>query len=231
MFDKTAEYYDVLYEKGLGKDYAAESERVADLVPGATTLLDVACGTGLHLQHLRTRFDCNGIDLDEGMVAIARERCPGVPIHVGDMVDFDLGRTFDAIICLFSSIGYVATETRLHEAATTFARHLAPGGTIVVEPWFQPTDWTVGYSNLLVVNEPDLKIARMSMSGRVNDVSSVEFHYLVATSEGITHEVERHELGLFTWDQYRNAFEAAGLNVEVQTEGGPMGRGLITARS
>ena len=52
MFTKTAHLYDLFYEQGLGKDYAAEAAMAADLLPGANSLLDVACGTGLHLQHL-----------------------------------------------------------------------------------------------------------------------------------------------------------------------------------
>ena len=231
MFDKTSTYYDAVYERGLGKDYAAEAALVAELLPGAKTLLDVACGTGLHLQHLVTRFDCAGVDLDEGMLAIARERCPDVPLHVGDMTDFDLGRRFDAVICMFSSIGYARTEDGLRRAAARFEAHLELGGTVVVEPFLTPDAWEDGRVSLQHVELPELKLSRMALGTPEPDgAMGVDFHYLIGTAEGITHEVEHHVLGLFTWEQYRDAFEDAGLDVTIDRTGGPMGRGLIVGR-
>jgi SAM-dependent methyltransferase len=231
MFDKTSALYDLFYEKGLGKDYAAEAESIAALLPATTrSLLDVACGTGLHLEHLSKRFECAGIDIEPGMLDVARARCPGIELVEADMVDFDLGRTFDAVICMFSSIGYVATEERLQRAVASMAAHLNPAGILVVEPWFQPEMWSVGYPHVLVVDEPEVKACRMSVSGRDGEVAIVDFQYLVATPDGIEHLEESHRLTLFTWDQYRDAFERAGLAATVEREGGLMGRGLVTGR-
>lgn len=231
MFDRTARYYDLFYENGLGKDYAAEAATVADLLPDATTLLDVACGTGLHLQHLSKRFDCVGVDLDEDMLAIARERCPDVPLTVGDMTGFDLGRRFDAVICMFSSIGYARTEEGLRRTAANLAAHLEPGGTIVVEPFLTPDAWMQGHVGVLHADLPELKVTRMALGSPEPDgAMGIAFHYLIGSADGISHEVEHHVLGLFTWEQYRAAFEDAGLEVTIDQTGGPMGRGLITGR-
>jgi ubiquinone/menaquinone biosynthesis C-methylase UbiE len=231
MFDKTAQHYDALYEIGKGKDYAAEAELVASCLPDATSLLDVACGTGLHLQHLAKRFDCVGIDLDPGMLEIAGRRCPDVPLVQADMVDFDLGRTFDAVVCLFSSIGYARTEARLRDAVTSMARHLVPGGTLVVEPFLTPEVFLSGHVHALHVDEPLRKITRMSVSDVEDGCGVMDFHYLIGTPDGIEHTTERHVLGLFTLEQYRDAFERAGLTTTVDVTGGPEGRGLLTGRS
>ena len=83
----------------------------------------------------------------------------------------------------------------------------------------------VGRPHLLTVDEPELKIARATVAGREGDVSILEFDYLVATPEGTRHFTERHEAALFTDDQYRQAFERAGLSVELDEEG-LIGRGL-----
>jgi ubiquinone/menaquinone biosynthesis C-methylase UbiE len=88
MFARSARIYDAVYS---WKDYPREAERVHELVqarkPGAQTLLDVACGTGVHLAELRRWYRCEGLDLEDELLAVARERLPDVPLHQGDMSD------------------------------------------------------------------------------------------------------------------------------------------------
>jgi hypothetical protein len=45
-----------------------------------------------------------------------------------DMVNLELGRQFDVVLCLFSSIGYVRTRALLKKTLFSFARHLKAGG-------------------------------------------------------------------------------------------------------
>ena len=231
MFDKTPELYDLFYE---GKDYGAEAEKVRDAArrsqPGATTLLDVACGTGAHLAYLKDAFRVEGLDLDAGLLDVARRRLPGVPLHNGDMRTFDLGRTFDVVTCLFSSIGYVETSEGLHQAVGAMARHVAPNGVLLIEPWLSPARFdpsVLGRATL--VERPGLKAVRMNASGVENGRSILVFHYLVARPQSIKHLTETHALGLFTEEEHRRAFEAAGLTSEYEPEG-LTGRGLWIAR-
>jgi hypothetical protein len=83
---------------------------------------------------------------------------------------------------------------------------------------------------MLHVDLDELKMARMTSMRAVDGISVIDMHYLIGTAEGVTYEVEEHRLGLFTWDQYREAFEAAGMETTVEIGAGPMGRGLVTAR-
>jgi SAM-dependent methyltransferase len=221
--------YDAIYASV--RDYRREAAELDRLIqerkPGARTLLDVACGTGTHLEHL-SGYELEGLDLDPEMLAVARERLPSVPFHEGDMADFDLGKHFDAVVCMFSSIGYVRTDERLRSAVASMARHLEPGGVLVVEPWLSPEVWLDRHVGAVFVDEPELKIARMNIAQRKGEVSIVEFEYLVGTPDGIERFTERHELGLFTVDQYLEAFRAASLEADHDPEG-PMGRGLYIA--
>ncbi|HEY3247071.1 MAG TPA: class I SAM-dependent methyltransferase [bacterium] len=228
-FTKSAEFYDRIYA-AVGKDYAAEAHRLHGLIqahkrsPGKA-LLDLACGTGAHLVELRRWYEVEGLDLDPQMLALAAQRVPGVRLHQGDLVDFSLPRSFDAVICLFSSIGYVKTEPRLRQALATMARHTVPGGLIIVEPWILPERWEPGHIGAVFVDDPALKIARINTSERRDNLTTLKFHYLVGTPEGIEHFTEEHELGLFSHQQYLDAFRGAGLEVAHDPEG-LMGRGL-----
>jgi len=220
MFTFSAHLYDAIY-LSRGKNYAAEAESVHQLIQQnlrsrGNTLLDVACGTGLHTSHLREHYQVEGLDLDAQMIDAATQKCPDVTFHVGDMRNFDLGPggQFDVITCLFSSIGYVGTVAGLNQAIANFDRHLKPGGLIFIEPWFTPDDWHPGNIHATFVDEPRLKISRMNVSGREGNLSYFVFHYLVGTPDGIEYFTERHELGLFTVEEYLSTFRACGLDVE-----------------
>jgi len=230
VFSRTAHVYDAIYSF---KDYPAEAARLRELVEervdGARTLLDVACGTGKHLAELRARYEVEGVDLDPALLAIARDRLPCVPLHEGDLVSLDLGREFDVVTCLFSSIAYVVTRERLRGACEALARHVAPGGLLVIEPWVLPEEWMPDHVGAVFVDEPELKIARINAPGPLTDPLVMEMEYLVGTPLGMERFSERHELGMFTRAEYLGAAGRAGLDVEWD-EHGLTGRGLILGR-
>jgi SAM-dependent methyltransferase len=161
------------------------------------------------------------------MLRVARQRCgPGVRLVRADMTTLDLGERFDVVTCLFSSIAYVPTAGALRSTVRRLASHLAPGGVLVVEPWFEPDEWEVGHLALLTVDEPDRKAARVSRAGRRGTTSIIDFDYVIADASGTRRVSERHELKLFRFDQYVAAVSAAGLRVEVDDDG-LFGRGLV----
>ena len=69
MFSQSAAIYDAVYSF---KDYATEAGRIHTLAeersPTAASLLDVACGTGKHLEQLRAWYEVSGLDLDPQLV-------------------------------------------------------------------------------------------------------------------------------------------------------------------
>ncbi len=147
------------------------------------------------------------------------------------MTEFDLGRTFDVVAVLFGSITFVRTVRAMERSIATLARHVAPGGLLLVEPLWEPDAHREGELKLNVVDEPDLKIAWMYTNDRVGDLAHWENHYLVGTpGGGVDSFVEVHEAGLFTDTQYRDAFAAADLAIVEWDARGPWGRGLYVAR-
>lgn len=227
MYDRSAMVYDAIYAT---KDYAAEARRLREILArqqrnNGTDLLDVGCGTGGHIPFLAPHFTIEGLDQSAEMLVVARRRHPGIPFHRADMTSFDLGRRFDAVVCLFSAIGYVRTVSALHQTIANFARHLNRGGVVAVEPWFAPDAWSDGHIGVITVDQPELKISRMNVSRRDGTRSIMDMHHLVATPDGVEHFVERHEMGLFMPNEYRAAFVAAGLEPSYD-DVGLMGRGL-----
>jgi SAM-dependent methyltransferase len=230
MYSKSARYYDSIYAM---KDYRAEALRLKKTIrrhhPGAGSLLDVACGTGRYLAELRADFDVEGLDINPEFLATARARLPGVPLHEGDMTGFNLGRSFDVVACLFSSIVYVKTVENLRRAISAMADHVAPDGLLLIEPFVTPEKYWEDRVILNVSDTPNLKIVWMYVMKRQGAMAIFDINYLIGTPSGIEHFTEAHELGLFTHEDYAGAFKACGFGFDHDPEG-LFGRGLYTAR-
>lgn len=223
MFQQNlAEVYDLVYT-GRGKNYKNEaievSEQIRRHLPDARTLLDVACGTGEHLVHLRELFDeTEGLEYTGQMLRVARRKLgEDLPLHSGNMCDFTLGRRFDAAISMFASIAYLRTVEQLGQAVDCIARHVEHGGVLVVEPWYFPEKFLEGYVSTSVVHEGDLTISRVSRTTRDERTEcnvNMEIHIVLAGPDGMRHFTETQVLSLFTLDQYLGAFAAAGCDAE-----------------
>jgi len=199
MYGDRAELYELLYRF---KDYAAEAAEVAarlrDLgVPPGARVLEAACGTGSHLVHLAEDFAVAGFDLNEGMLAQARAKLPGVELFRADMAELRVGAPYDALLCLFSSIGYVFPRDRLDATARAFFQALRPGGVALVEPWFEPDAWSVGRPHLQTYEDEAVKLCRANVSAREGELSVLDFHWLVARKDApaVEHFTERHSRG------------------------------------
>ncbi|MFI6517031.1 class I SAM-dependent methyltransferase [Spirillospora sp. NPDC050679] len=221
-----------LVNRERGRDYRAEAAEVARQVraelPRAASLLDVACGAGSHLRFLAESFDrVEGLEISEPMLERARALLPGVPLHQGDMRDFDLGRRFDAVVSMTGSVGYMSDPGELEGLLRRFARHLAPGGVAVVDPWWFRERFLDGHVSADVVEAGGRTIARVSHSALEGAASRVEVRYVVADpGSGVRSFAESHLISLFTRRQYETAFDRAGFRTRY-VEGVQSGRGLF----
>lgn len=232
MFSASAEFYDLIYSTF--KDYPREAAEIATLLrrlnPRCETILDVACGTAEHARLLAGHgFVVDGVDLDPAFVRIAKEKHPAGRFFEADMSDFHLSRQYDAVLCLFSSIGYLRTLDRVARTLTCFREHLRPGGVIVIEPWFPPgvLDTTrlarhTGEANGVRV----ARASRIEVEGRC---SRLLFDYEITDDTGTRHAHEVHELGLFTTAEWMQTFRDAGLDADHDPKG-LCDRGLFVAR-
>jgi SAM-dependent methyltransferase len=231
-----AEIYDLVY-MGRGKDYQHEAAYMAELIrsrsPEAASLLDVGCGTAAHLVHFADLFDrVAGLEYAEAMVAMARAKFDddGVHrVHQGDMRDFDLGTTFDAITCMFGTLGHALTEEELSATLRRFEAHLAPGGVVVVDPWWFSENFVDGHVSGDVCTRGSRTVARVSHTAREGERSRMSVHYVVAdTGTGVRHFDETYVTRLFTRQMYEEAFRRAGFRTDY-IPGVQSGRGVFIA--
>src|SRR3989442_4049121 len=220
MSDKSARIYDLLYVGTGIKDYPAEAALLNHIITGtcphARTLLDVACGTGEHLSQLRQWYEVEGADISPAMLDVARKRLPGVSLHLADMRRLDLGRQFDAVTFLVSSIGYITDPSELTSTVERLAAHVGPGGVLILDGWVRPDMWRDEFrGDPDIASDDETMVVRLAFSARVGRVTELEMHHLVRTESGIDYFVETHRLALTPTEEYLSAVENAGLKARV----------------
>ena len=230
LYNRLAPYYDLIYA---AKDYEGEARYLVQLIerhkrsPGRD-LLEVACGTGRYLEFFARGFSCTGLDLNPAMLSIARKRVKKARLVHGDMLTMKLGKQFDVVACLFSSIGYVRGRRKLRQAIGNFADHLEPGGVMLIAPWISKEDFNVGMPYLETYESKDVKIARAVVSRlKGRDVSLINFNWMIAEKNQPVRHVDNdlHELTMHSHADFMAAMSEAGVRARL-LRGRKAGRGL-----
>jgi SAM-dependent methyltransferase len=218
-----AKLYDTIYAD---KPYAAEARFVVERLEQALgrrprTLLDVACGTGRHAAEFAAMgIEVTGVDINDELLAHARERVPAVDFVAQDMTELDLGDArFDAVTCLFDSIGYPQRDELVIAALDGARRHLDAAGAFAFEFLHAPAmlahaapvrvrRWELpDGSELLRVSETELDAARQLME--------VSYDLLELRPDGsYSRWNEQQSNRFFTLDEMTALTAAAGLVVD-----------------
>ena len=130
--------YDHRWEElaAAGHDVHGEADFVQSL--GARSVLDAGCGTGrVAIELARRGLDVTGVDVDRSMLDVARSKDAALPWVHADLVDVDLGRTFDAVVLAGNVMIFLAPGTEPRVVAN-LAGHLTPGGVLVAGFQLEP---------------------------------------------------------------------------------------------
>ena len=139
-----AEIYEEFFVPALFQQWAARVADATQLQPGQR-VLDVACGTGVLARAAAARVGMNGsvvgVDVNEGMLAVAARKAPNVEWHWGkaESLQFD-DDSFDVVVSQFGLMFFEDRRAALQE----MMRVLRPGGQLAVAVWAS-LDETPGY--------------------------------------------------------------------------------------
>jgi ubiquinone/menaquinone biosynthesis C-methylase UbiE len=130
-----AENYERYFVPAIGAPLAGDLVDVASLRPGER-VLDVACGTGVVTRLAADRVGQEGyvagVDINAGMLAVARENAPAaasIEWHEGSAEDLPLAdQTFDVVLCQMGVQFFPDKPKALQE----MRRVLAPGGSVLI---------------------------------------------------------------------------------------------------
>jgi SAM-dependent methyltransferase len=107
-------------------------------LPRGARLLDLACGWGRHAVELsRLGYEVWGVDRSMTLLGRARRLAPrrgADPTWVcGDIRELPWREAFDAVVCMFSSLGYFLDDDEDRRALRASCQALRPGGLLLVE--------------------------------------------------------------------------------------------------
>ena len=217
FYTRLAPYYDQMYGQ---IDYEGNSQKLHAIIQQykkskGIRWLDVACGTGTHIMHLKEKYDAMGFDLSDEMLTVAREKCSDIDFVQGNMTELDLGLTFDVITCLFGSIGHLTQEEELERAIRAFSKHTDQGGVVIIEPMFTKETAREGSMGLICLDLPDIKIARVGRSRKEGDIVYLDFHFLITTRDrGTEHFVDPSPMAAYPRNTFLSLMEESGLSAQ-----------------
>jgi ubiquinone/menaquinone biosynthesis C-methylase UbiE len=130
--------------------FAPWAPQVADAaqIRAGDRVLDVGCGTGvlarLALARAGTQGAVTGVDVNEGMLAVAQRAEPSIEWAKGDAMALPFaGASFDAVVSQFALM-FISDPTT---AVSEMRRVLAPGGRLALAVW-GPFEMATGYAAL-----------------------------------------------------------------------------------
>ncbi len=131
-YARFAPFYDAVMD-----DPGPRAHRVTEWIdrfrPGATSLLELGCGTGSVLARLSSIDDLTGLDRSPEMLAVAKDKVPRARLLEGDMKEFTLGERFDVVICVFDSLNHLLFFGDWESMFDAVHRHLVEGGLFIFD--------------------------------------------------------------------------------------------------
>ena len=115
-----------------------EVDRIVSTIgPAPRRILDAPCGAGRHsLELARRGYDVVGIDFNPKVLAAAqataRARGLAAEFQQHDLRHLDANEEFDAVLCLWTSIGYFSDDEN-EQALLNLAKAVKPGGTLILD--------------------------------------------------------------------------------------------------
>ncbi len=217
--------YDLLNES---KPYKNEADFVLELYRSQnsagelpTSVLDLGCGSGMHLSMFPSDTRKIGVDISESMLDVARKR--GTPnttyLHL-KIGDFQTETKFDLVYSLFHVMSYQITETDLGRSLATIRNSLSDNGLAVFDFWHRAAwDQDPPITRMTMKENATIRVKRISRPtvDWVNGLASIDMDIFVHHTEMKDHIYEHfsecHEMRAYTLQELVFAARLHGLEV------------------
>ena len=208
-----------LYDKFMKySDYGAWENQVEELIkegkPNGNTLLDIGCGTGELLLRMAKNYKCDGMDLSEDMLKIAFKKLKHreVGLFLGNMIDFNTGKTYDIMVSLFDTVNHILTLDELECHFQSVYKSLNQDGIYIFDVVDRQFMNEMFPNDLFVDNRKDLTcIWEHEIDGGIDYIDAT---YFLKNSRGSWDKLtESYTKKIFTEDEIKKSVSNANLKL------------------
>ncbi len=207
--------YGHLFSAERAEKEIAFAEKVLQLKTGAL-LLDLCCGQGRHCVPLAARgYQVTGLDLNPSYLDLAQQAAKAANVRfetiAADMRQIPFQSRFDAIVNMYSSFGYLESETEDLKVLESIAGALKPGGRLLLDmlnrEWavanYIQNDWHSGADGTLYIERRDL------------DLTSSRMHvsFIIIGPGGDRRDSIGHHIRLYTLTETTRLLDRVGMSV------------------
>jgi SAM-dependent methyltransferase len=207
---EAAEVYESRFVPALFAEWAPHLVEAAGVAPGQA-VLDVACGTGVVARTAADRMGGRGrvvgLDLNEGMLAVAGRLRPDIEWRQGDAAELPFGAgSFDVVLCQAALMFFPDRAGALRE----MARVAAAGGTVAVQVWDR-LEAQQGYGAMYEAFSEHLGPEVMALESSYWSLGDLELVGSLFEAAGLRVTATRTRLGTVRFD---SAAEAVATELE-----------------
>lgn len=216
-----ARYYDALTEN---VDYPARAKAFDGIIrrhmPGASLILDLACGTGsLSFALAGLGYDVIGADASAEMLsaAMAKDKSGEIETQVlflnQSMDKLDLYGTVDATVCALDSVNHVGSEDELLAAFKKVALFMNPGGMFLFDANTPHKHRDVLGSNVFVYDLPEVFCCWQNAYHAARDRVDITLDFFAPLEDGrYIREIERFSEFAYSGGVLLGMLEKAGFS-------------------
>ena len=163
-----------------------------------------------------------GVDLSPQMIELARARtaaAAGIEFIAGAAAEFNLGRSFGAVVSLFHVASYQAGAGEMLRMLENVRRHLNPGGIFVFDFWHGPgvlADPPV--ERVRRAEDERIRVTRIAKPTHRPEECIVDVNFEVNiedVADGAAERIEElHRLRYFSVPELESLLHRAGLAIE-----------------
>ncbi len=213
-----SKYYDLLHRE---KNYKAEALFFINLIKKNkkstwNTLLDVACGTGRHLEQFKKEFICEGKDLSKDLINIAKKRNPWLYFTVEDMRQLTTQKKYDIITILFNSIAYLNNKKELKTTLSNIYKILNKNGILLIETLFLTDTIKNIKTHIREYSWKTFSIKRIIDTIVTNDIANLKAKYTIKIKGQSKKEIiDKQKIPLYSQKEMKQIIEDEGFKVKI----------------
>ncbi len=131
-YEHFARFYDAAMDDPTARG-ARVLRSIEGFLPGASSILELGCGTGSILAQLTAFPALTGLDRSPEMLAVASQKVPSARLLQGDIREFWLGERFDVVVCVFDTLNHLLSFEEWRSMFEAVYDHLVEDGLFIFD--------------------------------------------------------------------------------------------------